>query len=146
MRRGRRDTLLIARILRDAASLRLPISISLAMLRSRQTSALLVLYAQVVGRNGSLANSKSAAKRARVSERQRQRNRVFRSAARTFVRRAERLIADGDAESAALAVGNAMSTLDRAAAKGIIHKNNAARHKSRLMAKFNSLVRPTTEA
>jgi small subunit ribosomal protein S20 len=146
MRRGRRDTLLIERILRDGAPLRLRIAVLLAMLRNRQASALLVLYAQVVGRNGSLANTKSAAKRARVSERQRQRNRVFRSAARTYVRRAERLIADGDAESAALAVGNAISTLDRAAAKGIIHKNNAARHKSRLMAKFNGLVRPAAEA
>jgi small subunit ribosomal protein S20 len=118
----------------------------IAMLLNRQEKTLLVLCALVVWRNGSLANSKSAAKRARVSERQRQRNRVFRSAARTYVRRAERLIADGDAESAALAVGNAMSTLDRAAIKGIIHKNNAARHKSRLMAKFNQLVRPQTAA
>ena len=93
-----------------------------------------------------MANSKSAEKRARVSERRRKRNRVFRSAARTQVRTAERLIADGDAEGAALAVGNAMSTLDRAAIKGIIHKNNAARHKSRLMARFNQLVRPKSDA
>jgi small subunit ribosomal protein S20 len=93
-----------------------------------------------------LANSKSAEKRARVAERQRQRNRIFRSAARTYVRAAERLIAEGDAEAAALAVGNAMSTLDRAAIKGIIHKNNAARHKSRLMARFNKLVRPEPES
>ncbi|MGA7670605.1 MAG: 30S ribosomal protein S20 [Nitrolancea sp.] len=98
------------------------------------------------GGNGSLANSKSAEKRARVSERRRQRNRVFRSAARTHVRTAERMIAEGDAEGAALAVGNAMSTLDRAAIKGIIHKNNASRHKSRLMARFNALVRPQTES
>ena len=93
-----------------------------------------------------MANSKSAEKRARVSERRRKRNRVFRSAARTQVRAAERLIAEGDAEAAALAVGNAMSTLDRAAIKGIIHRNNAARHKSRLMARFNQLVRPQPEA
>lgn len=93
-----------------------------------------------------MANTKSAEKRARVAERRRQRNRVFRSAARTYIRTAERLIADGDAEGAALAVGNAMSTLDRAAVKGIIHKNNAARHKSRLMARFNQLVRPQSEA
>ena len=89
-----------------------------------------------------MANSKSAAKRARVAERQRIRNRIFRSAARTHVKRAERLIAQGQAEAAATAVGDAISTLDRAAIKGIIHKNNASRRKSRLMTKFNQLVRP----
>ncbi len=93
-----------------------------------------------------MANSKSAEKRARVSERRRKRNRVYRSAARTQVRTAIRMIESGDAEAAALAVGNAMSTLDRAAVKGIIHQNNASRHKSRLMARFNQLVRPQTEA
>lgn len=105
-----------------------------------------LLWLESAGGNGNLANSKSSEKRARVSERQRQRNRVFRSAARTYVRTAERLITDGDAEGAALAIGNAMSTLDRAAIKGIIHKNNAARHKSRLMARFNQLVRPQPES
>lgn len=89
-----------------------------------------------------MTNSKSAAKRVRVAERRRQRNRIFRSSARTHIRKAERLIALGDAEAAATEVGNAISTLDRAAIKGIIHKNNAARRKSRLMAKFNQLVRP----
>jgi small subunit ribosomal protein S20 len=87
-----------------------------------------------------LPNIKSAAKRVKVSERRRQRNRVFISAARTRIRRAERLIQSGDADSAALAVGDAISTLDRAANKGIIHKNNAARRKSRLRRKFNDLV------
>lgn len=89
-----------------------------------------------------MTNSKSAAKRVRVAERRRQRNRVFRSASRTYIKKAERLIAQGDPEAAAVAVGDAISTLDRAAVKGIIHKNNAARRKSRLMAKFNGLVRP----
>jgi small subunit ribosomal protein S20 len=91
-----------------------------------------------------LANSKSAEKRVRVAERRRLRNRIFRSAARTRIRRAERLIGNGQADDAALAVGDAISTLDRAAIKGIIHKNNAARRKSRLMKKFNALVRPRT--
>lgn len=70
------------------------------------------------------------------------RNRIFRSASRTYIKKAERLIAQGEAELAAQAVGDAISTLDRAAIKGIIHKNNAARRKSRLMAKFNALIRP----
>jgi small subunit ribosomal protein S20 len=87
-----------------------------------------------------LPNIKSAAKRVEVSERRRQRNRVYISAARTRIRRAEKLIERGDADAAALAVGDAISTLDRAANKGIIHRNNAARRKSRLRQKFNDLV------
>lgn len=92
-----------------------------------------------------MANSKSALKRIRVAERRRVRNRVFRSASRTYIRKAERLIEEGNAEAAAEAVGNAISTLDRAAIKGIIHKNNAARRKARLMKKFNALIRPKAE-
>ena len=87
-----------------------------------------------------LPNIKSAAKRVDVSERRRKRNRIFISAARTRIRRAESLIQQGDADAAALAVGDAISTLDRAANKGIIHRNNAARRKSRLRSKFKSLV------
>jgi small subunit ribosomal protein S20 len=86
-----------------------------------------------------LANSKSAEKRIRVAERRRDRNRPFRSAARTFVKKAELAIRDGDAEAAKAAVGSAVSMLDRVAGKGVIHKNNAARRKSRLMAKFNRM-------
>jgi len=86
-----------------------------------------------------LANSKSAEKRIRVSERRRLRNRPYRSAARTYVKKAEAAIRAGDAEAAATAVGDAISMLDRVAGKGIIHRNNAARRKSRLMAKFNRL-------
>lgn len=89
-----------------------------------------------------MTNTKSAAKRVRVAERRRQRNRIFRSASRTHVRKAERLIEAGQAEAAAVAVGDAISMLDKTAIKGIIHKNNAARRKSRLMKKFNALVRP----
>ena len=87
-----------------------------------------------------LPNIKSAAKRVDVSERRRQRNRVYVSAARTRIRRAEKLIQQGDADNAALAVGDAISTLDKASNKGVIHPNNAARRKSRLRQKFNNLV------
>jgi len=87
-----------------------------------------------------LANSKSAEKRIRVAERRRQRNRPYRTAARTFVKRAEMAIRSGDREAAAQAVRAALSMLDRVAGKGIIHKNNAARRKSRLMAKFNRML------
>jgi small subunit ribosomal protein S20 len=87
-----------------------------------------------------LANSKSAEKRARVAERRRIRNRRYRSASRTLVRRAEGAIGTGDVESSRDAIRSAISMLDRAAGKGIIHKNNAARRKSRLMAKYNALA------
>jgi small subunit ribosomal protein S20 len=86
-----------------------------------------------------LANNKSAEKRIRVAERKRQRNRPYRTAARTFVKKAEAAIRAGDPEIAATAVGDAISMLDRVAGKGIIHKNNAARRKSRLMSKFNRM-------
>jgi len=87
-----------------------------------------------------LANSKSAEKRIRVSQRRHDRNRPFRSAARTYVKKAELAIRSGDQAEATSAVGTAISMLDRVASKGVIHKNNAARRKSRLMAKFNRLV------
>jgi small subunit ribosomal protein S20 len=86
-----------------------------------------------------LANSKSAEKRIRVAERRRARNRPFKTAARTYVKKAELAIRAGEPDAAATAVRDAVSMLDRVAGKGIIHKNNAARRKSRLMAKFNKL-------
>lgn len=85
-----------------------------------------------------MANSKSAEKRIRVGERRRLSNRPYRSAARTLVKRAELAINSGDQEAAKIAVGKAISMLDRTAGKGIVHPNNAARRKSRLMAKFNA--------
>ncbi len=88
-----------------------------------------------------MPNTKSAAKALRRSERRRIRNRFWRSTARTLIKKARKLIEAGDLEAAAKAVGDAISVLDRAAAKGVIHKNNAARRKSRLMKRFNALVK-----
>lgn len=84
-----------------------------------------------------MANTKSAKKRARQAEKHRDRNRYFRSTARTYVRRARQLIEAGDFETAEEAISDAVKALDKAAQKGIIHKNNAARRKSRLMLMFN---------
>jgi len=78
-------------------------------------------------------------KRIRTSEQRRQRNRPFRSSARTLVKKAELAINSGDQDAAATAVLTATRTLDRVASKGVIHRNNAARRKSRLMKKFNAL-------
>ncbi len=87
-----------------------------------------------------MANKKSAEKRIRVAERRRQRNRPYKTAARTFVRKAESAIAGGDEAVAATAVTDAIKMLDRVARKGVVHPNNAARRKSRLMAKLNKLT------
>lgn len=87
-----------------------------------------------------MANSKSALKRVRVAERNRLHNRPYRSAARTLVKKAELAIQSGDTVEAQTAVQRAIAMLDRVAGKGIIHKNNAARRKSRLMAKFNNVA------
>lgn len=84
-----------------------------------------------------MANTKSAIKRLRSAERRRLHNRVFRGQARTAVRKARILMDKGNIEEAREAVQVATRALDKAAAKGIIHKNNAARRKSRLMQQLN---------
>jgi small subunit ribosomal protein S20 len=83
-----------------------------------------------------LANTKSAQKRIRSDERKRLRNQKVRSRVKTFVKKAEQSIGT-DVELTVEAIRQACSELDRAASKGVLHKNNAARRKSRLMAKFN---------
>jgi small subunit ribosomal protein S20 len=80
-----------------------------------------------------LANIKSQIKRNKQNEKRRLRNRVFRGSARTAVRDARVAIEGGEAPASKEAVQAAISRLDKAAEKGAIHKNNAARRKSRLM-------------
>ncbi len=86
-----------------------------------------------------MANNKTARKRILINEQKRLRNRPLRSAARTYVKKAELAIQSGDVNAASAAVGDAISVLDRVASKNVIHKNNAARRKSRLMAKYNAM-------
>ncbi|NDJ78250.1 MAG: 30S ribosomal protein S20 [Chloroflexi bacterium] len=86
-----------------------------------------------------MANHKSALKRVRSSERKRQRNRVVRSRARTEIRKALTHIENGDLEEARAATQAAVRTLDKAAGKGILHKNNTSRRKSRLMQQLAQL-------
>jgi small subunit ribosomal protein S20 len=90
-------------------------------------------------RSDKLANLKSAIKRLRSAERRRLRNRTYISGTRTVIKRARQLIDSGDVEQAREAVSSAVRALDKAAEKGIIHKNNAARRKSRLMQQFNQM-------
>ena len=84
-----------------------------------------------------MANTQSAIKRIRSSERRRKINQVHRSRARTYVKRARRLIASGQIEEAEAVTHQAVRALDKAAQKGIIHKNNAARRKARLVKRLN---------
>lgn len=83
-----------------------------------------------------MANTRSAEKMIRVAERRRVRNRAVKSAVKTFIRKAERSIF-GEGEDASTLVAQAISKLDKAASKGVLHKRNAARRKSRLMKKLN---------
>ena len=71
-------------------------------------------------------------------EKRRLRNRAVRSRARTFVKKADEIIVAGDKAAAVEAVREAVSQLDRAAQKGVIHRNGAARRKSRLMKRLNA--------
>jgi small subunit ribosomal protein S20 len=86
-----------------------------------------------------LAHSRSALKRWRQSLQRRARNRSTKSRTRTLLSRALVSI-DGEAETAEEAVRAAVSALDRAAQKGVIHANAAARSKSRLLKRFNLVV------
>lgn len=89
-----------------------------------------------------MANIKSAIKRIRSSARKQKRNRIIRGGARTAFKKAHVALAEGKGDEAQATVKQAISSLDRAAGKGLIHKNNAARRKSRLMKQLNQLQLP----
>lgn len=94
-----------------------------------------------------MANTKSSMKRIRVSAKRAARNRVYRSSARTYVKKARKAILEGVApEEQLAAVREALSALDRAAERGVIHKNNAARRKSRLMKMYHKAAQQEAEA
>lgn len=86
-----------------------------------------------------MANIKSAIKRNRQNKKRRLHNRIYRGSARTQIRNAQEVISEGDQDKAAVEVKAAIRKIDVAASKGVIHKNNAARRKSRLMKKLNSM-------
>ena len=73
----------------------------------------------------------------RQNEKRRQRNRLFASRARTYVRRARVALEEGEPKDAHQATMEAVSALDKAAEKGILHKKNASRRKSRLMKRLH---------
>jgi small subunit ribosomal protein S20 len=84
-----------------------------------------------------LPQTKSAQKEVRAAKKRRLRNKASISLCKTQIIKAESLIFSGELEKGSEAVVAAISSLDKAAEKGIIHPNNAARRKSRLMKKLN---------
>lgn len=86
-----------------------------------------------------MANSPQARKRARQAEKRRRHNASLRSMARTYIKKVDTAIAGGDKDQAQQALAQAMPVIDRVADKGIIHKNKAARHKSRLSARIKAM-------
>ena len=87
-----------------------------------------------------MANSPHARKRARQNEKARKHNASLRSMVRTYIKKVVAAIETGDAEAAKTAYAAAVPVIDRIADKGIIHKNKAARHKSRLNAQIKALA------
>ena len=90
-----------------------------------------------------MANTKSAIKRIRQNEKRRTRNRFYKSATRTLVKKARLEIGEENLPGAKEATLKAIRALDKAAEKKIIHKNNAARRKSRLMKHLAELEKKT---
>ena len=87
-----------------------------------------------------MANSAQARKRARQSEKQRVHNASLRSELRTAIKKVKKAIASGDKAAAQSVFQSSVSTVDSIADKKIIHKNKAARHKSRLSAAIKAMA------
>lgn len=87
-----------------------------------------------------MANIKSAIKRARQNVKLRQHNASARSMFRTYIKNVLKAVEAGDQEVARTALTKAQPVIDKAASKGLIHKNKAARIKSRLVARVKAMA------
>lgn len=87
-----------------------------------------------------MANIKSAKKRILVNRTKAARNKSIRSAVKTSMRRVDAAVAANDKAAATEALSNAIATINKAASKGVYHKNNAARKVSRLSKAVNSIA------
>lgn len=87
-----------------------------------------------------MANIKSAIKRARQNDKRRAHNASARSMLRTYIKNVVKAIDSGNAEEAKNAYAKAQPIIDKAVNKGLIHKNKAARHKSRMLAHIKALA------
>ena len=86
-----------------------------------------------------MANIKSAKKRVLVNQKKADRYKSMKSAVKTSIKKVEAAVVAKDKEAAVAALANAISTIDKAATKGVYHKNNAARKVSRLSKAVNTL-------
>ena len=87
-----------------------------------------------------MTTKKSAQKATRVAQRKAERNKPIRSSVKTYVTKARMLIMEDDPDAAQEAVRQATRALDKAAQKGVIHRNNAARRKSRLVKRLKQAL------
>ena len=86
-----------------------------------------------------MANIKSSAKRVLVSREQAARNKANKSRLKTMIKKFDDATAEGNKENAEAAYKAAVKSVDRAVSKGLLHKNNAARKKSKMASKMNAL-------
>ena len=86
-----------------------------------------------------MPNIKSSAKRDQLAKARYAKNKAERSALKTSIKKFNAAVAEGDRDAAAVTYKVAVKSVDRAASKGLIHKNNAAHKKSKLAVKLNSL-------
>lgn len=86
-----------------------------------------------------MANTAQARKRARQAEKHREHNASLRSMMRTYIKKTAAAIAAGEKQAANEAFVKMTSAVDKMATKGLIHKNKAARHKSRMATKIKAL-------
>jgi small subunit ribosomal protein S20 len=89
-----------------------------------------------------LPTTNTAKKAMRLAEKNKMRNKSIVSMTKTRVSKAEKAVSAGNADEAKVAVAEAISALDKEAEKGVVHRNNAARRKSRLMKKLNKSAAP----
>lgn len=87
-----------------------------------------------------MANTPQSKKRARQNEKARKHNAGLRSMARTYLKKVNNAIDAGDVETAKTAYAEAVPVIDRIADKGLLHKNKAARHKSRLNNRIKAMA------
>ncbi len=87
-----------------------------------------------------MAKSKTPAKRARNAEKARVRNKAYKSSLKTGIKRFEVSLTSDDVDASREKLLQATSLIDKSVSKGILHKNNAARKKSKLTKKFNALA------
>ena len=88
-----------------------------------------------------MANPKSAWKRVRITTRKNLRNRMIKSSFKTALKRFDMAVHAGDSAKAQATFTSAVSSVDKAALKGVIHKNNANRKKAQLARKLNSIAK-----